>query len=75
MSVVQNAEGGKEPMAKEMTLAEHAEAWWRKKGKRVPRRDTKAWQRMYETWVEWAFSDLRGEKTHRRRRRSKQLMS
>jgi len=42
-----------------MTLAEHAEAWWREKGRRVPKRDTPQWDTMYETWVEWAFKDFR----------------
>ena len=41
-----------------MTLAEHAEAWWREQGKIVPERDTSAWWEMYEKWVEFAFSDL-----------------
>jgi hypothetical protein len=48
-------------MVKELTLAEHAEAWWREQGKRVPRRGTARWQKMYETWAEWAFADMRGE--------------
>jgi hypothetical protein len=61
-------------MAKEMTLADHAEAWWREQGNRVSRRDTKAWQRMYERWVAWAFSDLHG-KEQASRRRSRRLMS
>jgi hypothetical protein len=49
----------------EMTLADHAEYWCRKKGKKVPRRGTAEWQEMYETWVNWAFADLRGEKKRR----------
>ena len=40
----------------EMTLAEHAEYWWRQEGKEVPPRGTDQWQAMYETWVNWAFS-------------------
>jgi hypothetical protein len=44
-----------------MTLADHAEAWWKEQGKEVPARNTEEWQQMYETWVEWAFSDLHGE--------------
>ena len=35
-------------MGKAMTLADHAEAWWREQGKRVPRRSTARWQQMYE---------------------------
>jgi hypothetical protein len=46
-------------MADEMTLADHAESWWREQGKRVPQRKTTAWQRMYERWVEFAFADFR----------------
>ena len=42
----------------EMTLADHAEAWQKEQGKEVPPRGTKQWRKMYETWVEWAFSDL-----------------
>ena len=62
-------------MAKEMTLADHAEAWWREQGNEVPARDSNQWQKMYETWVEWAFADLRGKERPRRRRQSKRLMS
>jgi hypothetical protein len=62
-------------MAKEMTLADHAEAWCKEQGNEVPARDSDEWQRMYETWATWAFSDLRGEKRPRRRRQSKRLMS
>ncbi len=51
------------------TLAEHAEAWWREQGKEVSRRNTKEWQRMYETWVAWAFSDLHGQDKPRSRKR------
>ncbi len=61
-------------MAKEMTLADHAEAWWQEQGKRVPRQDTKAWRKMYERWVAWAYSDLHG-KEQAPRPRSKWLMS
>ena len=42
----------------EMTLAEHAEAWWREQGKKVPRRNTKKWKKMYEKWVAFAFKDF-----------------
>jgi hypothetical protein len=44
-----------------MTLAEHAEAWWREQGKVVPPPDSAEWQTMYEEWVEFAFSDMRGK--------------
>ena len=55
-------------MAREMTLAEHAEYWSREQGKEVPPRDTDQWQSMYETWVEWAFSDLHGHGSEPRKR-------
>ena len=42
-----------------MTLADHAEAWAHDRGRRVPRdRRTKAWAKMYEEWVDWAFAPL-----------------
>ncbi len=61
-------------VAREMALADHAEAWWREQGKVVPARDTDQWQEMYEAWVEWTFSDLHG-KEQSPRRQSKRLMS
>lgn len=48
-------------MPSTMTLADHAEAWWREQGNTVPPRNTDEWQQMYETWVEWAFADLHSE--------------
>jgi len=39
----------------EMTLAEHAEAWWREQGRKVPKRNTKKWREMYEKWIRFAF--------------------
>jgi hypothetical protein len=38
-----------------MTLADHAEAWWRESGKEVPPRETAAWREMYESWIGFAF--------------------
>jgi len=38
-----------------VTLAEHAEAWWSERGRKVPGRGTKAWDNMYQTWVDYAF--------------------
>ena len=46
-----------------MTLADHAEAWWKEQGKEVPPRGIKQWQEMYETWVAWAFADLNSTDT------------
>ena len=44
--------------ADEMTLADHAEAWWSKQGNIVPARETSEWTTMYEKWVEFAFADF-----------------
>ena len=36
----------------EMTLADHAEAWWIEQGHYfLPLRDTSAWEAMYNEWV------------------------
>ena len=43
-----NGEGDK-------TLAEHAEEWWQEKGRKVPKRGTKAWEKMYQKWIDFAF--------------------
>jgi hypothetical protein len=58
-------------VGKELTMADHAEAWWREQGKRVPRRDTARWQEMYETWAEWAFADMRGDQGQGKQRKGK----
>jgi hypothetical protein len=55
-------------MAHEMTLADHAEAWHREQGKKVPPRDSAKWQQMYERWATWAFADLRGPEKPRPRK-------
>lgn len=40
----------------EMTLAEHAEAWWREQGKEVPpNRQSPEWETMYLAWWKFAF--------------------
>lgn len=39
----------------DVTLAEHAEAWWSERGYVVPRRKTKAWNTMYQKWINYAF--------------------
>jgi len=39
----------------DVTLGEHAEAWWSEQGRKVPRRNTKAWNNMYGNWVNYAF--------------------
>ena len=45
-------------MQHEPTLADHSEAWCSEKGRRVPKRGTKAWREMYEEWIEYAFEDF-----------------
>jgi len=42
-------------LKKEMTLADHAEAWHSEKGHKVPKRNTVAWNKMYKNWVNYAF--------------------
>ena len=41
-----------------ISLAEHAEMWCLENGKNIPNRNTKAWQDMYEQWIEFAFADF-----------------
>jgi len=42
-----------------LTLAEHAEAWWREQGKEVPpSRTSPEWERMYLDWWKFAFEPL-----------------
>ena len=55
-------------MAHQMTLGDHAEAWQREQGKKVPPRSSAEWQKMYEAWATWAFADLRGTEKPRKRR-------
>ena len=39
----------------ELTLAEHAEAWYTEQGEQVPPRDSEEWTAMYQVWVSFAF--------------------
>ena len=39
-----------------MTMADHAEAWWRESGRQVPAADTPEWEAMYEQWIAYAFA-------------------
>lgn len=56
----------------EMTLREHAESWWLDKGNKVPKRNTKEYDKMYESWISFAFEDIDKrikkyhKKTHKR---------
>ena len=42
----------------EMTLADHAEAWWKEQGKIVPPIDTPEYEEMYQRWHTFAFQDF-----------------
>jgi hypothetical protein len=45
----------------QMTLAEHAEAWWLEQGMIVPDRNSQGWHDMYEKWISFAFENLHEE--------------
>lgn len=51
------------PKPSELTLQDHAEAWWREQGKTVPPRCTPEHAAMYEQWVEYAFADFEEAKS------------
>jgi hypothetical protein len=42
----------------DMTLEEHAEAWWKEQGKIVPARGTSEHDAMYKAWCSFAFKDF-----------------
>jgi hypothetical protein len=42
----------------ELTLADHAEAWWTEQGNPLPPRSSVAWTTMYEVWIDYAFAGL-----------------
>ena len=44
---------------KEMTLADHAEAWHKENGNSIPARDSEEWEVMYQSWIDFAFSDFK----------------
>lgn len=46
-------------MSGDLSLADHAEMWWKEQGKEVSARGTEEWQNMYEQWIEYAFGDFR----------------
>jgi len=46
-----------------MTLAEHAEAWWKENGNMVPPKDTLEYENMYEKWHEFAFQNFTPKKS------------
>ena len=41
---------------KDPTLANIAETWWKEQGHSCPKRNTKAWKKMYREWIEFAFN-------------------
>jgi hypothetical protein len=45
-------------MQKEMTLSEHAEAWWSDQGNIVPEPYSEEWVAMYVQWHTYAFKDF-----------------
>jgi len=42
-------------------LYEHAEDWWVKKGNTIPEKGTKAYKKMYNKWIAYAFEDMRNK--------------
>ena len=44
---------------KKVTLADHAELWWKGKGHKVPKKGSKSYKSMYEKWVGYAFKDFK----------------
>lgn len=41
-----------------LTMAQHAECWWKLQGNEVPPQLSPEYNEMYEKWVEFAFSNL-----------------
>lgn len=50
-----------------MTMADHARAWYRERGHRMPATSTKRGRKMYDSWQKMAFSHMRDGRTRRRR--------
>jgi len=44
-------------------LYEHAEMWWEKQGNTVPYKGTKAYKKMYNRWIAFAFTDMMDKDT------------
>jgi len=42
-----------------VTTADHAEAWWKEEGNKVPKRNTKEWDEMYVAWHTYAFASFK----------------
>lgn len=42
----------------EKTLANFAEEWYKEQGKIVPDKNSKEYDEMYQSWVEFAFADF-----------------
>jgi len=45
---------------KELTLAEHARAFWLERGQYMPLLGIREGDEMYRLWAEWAFSNMTG---------------
>jgi hypothetical protein len=43
---------------KEMTMADHAEAWWKEQGNEIPKKGTKEWNEMFLKWHTYAFQEI-----------------
>ncbi len=46
-------------MSGDLSLADHAEMWWKEQGKEVPAKDSKEWKDMYEQWITFAFAGFK----------------
>ena len=44
-----------QPCAPCVTLADHAEAWFKEHGQMIPSRGSDEWNSMYTAWIEYAF--------------------
>lgn len=42
----------------DMSMEDHAMAWWIEKGYVIPSPDSLEWAEMYAKWVDFAFDDL-----------------
>jgi hypothetical protein len=43
----------------DIRMMHRAERWWKERGRKIPRRGTPAWHKMYDLWMEFAFEDKR----------------
>ena len=45
----------------DLTLTDHAEAWYKEQGNTIPQRYSEGWWAMYENWIEYAFEEIVGD--------------